>query len=127
MLNFGFWIIIPAVYGMIEERTFEFALKTIKLTKKLRKNREYVFADQLLRSATSVGANVAEAGAGQSRKDFISKMSIASKEARETRYWLRLLDRSGLMKEDIQEYLDEIEQLVKILTKIVKTSQQNTT
>ena len=127
MLNFGFWIIIPAVYGMIEERTFEFALKTIKLTKKLRKNREYVFFFFFLRSATSVGANVAEAGAGQSRKDFISKMSIASKEARETRYWLRLLDRSGLMKEDIQEYLDEIEQLVKILTKIVKTSQQNTT
>ena len=69
---------------MIEEKSFQFALTIIKLIKTLRQKREYVFADQLLRSATSIGANISEAGAGQSKKDFIAKMSIASKEARET-------------------------------------------
>jgi four helix bundle protein len=71
---------------LIEERSFEFSLRIIKLVKNLKENNEYVFANQLLRSSTSIGANVAEAGAGQSKKDFISKMDIASKEARESRY-----------------------------------------
>lgn len=110
---------------MIEERSFDFALNTIKLVKVLREKKEYVFADQLLRSSTSIGANVAEAGAGQSKRDFIAKMSIASKEARETRYWLKLLNKSKLISTDLSEYLDEIEQIIKILTKIVKTSQEN--
>ena len=109
---------------MIEERSFDFAIKSIEIVKKLRLKREYVLANQLLRSATSIGANVAEAGAGQSKKDFIAKMAIASKEARETRYWLRLLKTSGTMVE-VHELLDEVDQLIKILTKIVKTSQEN--
>ncbi|WP_108425595.1 four helix bundle protein [Flagellimonas amoyensis] len=110
---------------MIEERSFEFSLNIIKLVKDLKSNNEYVFADQLLRSSTSIGANVVEAGAGQSKKDFIAKMSIASKEARETRYWLRLIDRANLSNMDLNSYLDEIDQIIKILTKIVKTSQEN--
>jgi conserved hypothetical protein TIGR02436 len=110
---------------MIEEKSFEFALKIIDLIKILREQREYVFADQLLRSSTSIGANVAEAGAGQSKKDFISKMAIASKEARETRYWLQLLQKSNLIKFDFTTYLNEIDEIIKMLTKIVKTSQQN--
>lgn len=110
---------------MIEERSFQFALMTIKLVKILQKNREYVFADQLLRSSTSIGANVSEAGAGQSKRDFIAKMSIASKEARETRYWLRLIKEGEIVNTDLSVYLNEIEQLIKILTKIVKTSQLN--
>lgn len=110
---------------MIEERSFEFSLNIIKLVKDLKSNNEYVFADQLLRSSTSIGANVVEAGAGQSKKDFIAKMSIASKEARETRYWLRLIDRANLLNIDLNSYLDEIDQIIKILTKIVKTSQEN--
>lgn len=91
---------------MIEEKSFQFALQAIKLVKTLRNKKEYVFADQLLRSATSIGANVSEAGAGQSKKDFISKMSIASKEARETRYWLRLLKESGIIEENLDRHLD---------------------
>jgi four helix bundle protein len=110
---------------LIEERSFEFSLNIIKLVKDLKNNNEYVFADQLLRSSTSIGANVVEAGAGQSKKDFIAKMSIASKEARETRYWLRLIDRANLLNIDLNSYLDEIDQIIKILTKIVKTSQEN--
>ena len=110
---------------MIEERSFQFALSIIKLVKILRAKKEHLFANQLLRSATSIGANVSEAGAGQSKKDFIAKMSIASKESRETRYWLRLLKEVNVIDENLESYLDEIEQIIKILTKIVKTSQLN--
>ena len=79
---------------------------------------------QLLRSATSIGANAEEAIAGQSRKDFISKMAIASKEARETRYWLRLLEKIKLVDIDYSGYLSNVEHIINILTKIVKTSQE---
>ena len=66
---------------------------------------------------------IEEANAAQTKKDFVSKMSIASKEARETRYWLRLLDRSQLVKLDYLPYLESIEHIINILTKIVKTSE----
>jgi len=110
---------------LIEERSFQFSLRIIKLVKDLKSNKEYIFADQLLRSSTSIGANVAEAGAGQSKKDFISKMAIASKEARETRYWLKLIKETNLSQLELPEYLNEIDQIIKILTKIVKTSQKS--
>ncbi|WP_238857978.1 four helix bundle protein [Poritiphilus flavus] len=110
---------------MIEEKSFQFSLEIIALVKELRKKKEYVFADQLLKSATSIGANVCEAGASQSKKDFISKMSIASKEARETRYWLRLILEAEIITSDMEKPLEEIEQIIRILTKIVKTSQFN--
>ncbi|WP_289623254.1 four helix bundle protein [Flagellimonas yonaguniensis] len=106
---------------MIGERSFQFSLRIIKLVKDLKENNEYIFANQLLRSSTSIGANVAEAGAGQSKKDFISKMAIASKEARETRYWLRLIKEANLSQLELSEYLNEIDQIIKI----VKTSQKS--
>lgn len=109
----------------IAELSFEFALRIINLYKILVSKREYVISRQLLKCATSIGANIEEARAGQSRKDFISKMSIASKEAREVRYWLRLLDRSKLVEYDYAYYLHDIEVIIKILTKIVKTSKEN--
>ncbi len=77
--------------SIIENKSFEFSLSIISLVKLLRDQHEFIFANQLLRSATSIGANVCEAGAGQTKKDFIAKMAIAYKEARETRYWLRLI------------------------------------
>ena len=80
---------------------------------------------QLLKSGTSIGANVEEAIAAQSRKDFISKMAIASKEARETRYWLRLLDKSKLVDIDCGKCLEKVEHIINIITKIVKTSQNS--
>jgi four helix bundle protein len=85
---------MSAEFIKIDERTFKFALSIIELYKYLKEHKEYVLSKQLLRSGTSIGANVEEAQAAQSKKDFTSKMSIASKEARETRYWLRLLDQS---------------------------------
>lgn len=76
-------------------------------------------------STTSIGANIEESLAGQSKKDFLHKMSIASKEARETRYWLKLLDKSQIIKFDYRKYLDEIENIINILTKIVKTTSKS--
>lgn len=105
--------------------SFSFSLSIIELYKSLIEKREFVISKQLLRSATSIGANVEEAIAAQSRKEFISKMSIASKEARETRYWLRLLDKSRLADLDFSSQLNEAEQIISILTKIVKTSQES--
>ncbi|MFQ5613627.1 MAG: four helix bundle protein, partial [Anaerolineae bacterium] len=85
----------------------------------------YVLSKQLLRSGTSIGANVEEAGAAQSRKDFLPKMSIASKEARETRYWLQLLQESGLVDVDVGRELELVDELIRILTSIVKTTGEN--
>lgn len=108
--------------NLIVTKTFNFSKEIIKLYIHLKKDKVFELASQLFRSATSIGANVEEAQAAQSKKDFISKMSIAAKEARETRYWLRLLDESDLTIKDIKHLLKEIEEIVNILTKIIKTS-----
>ena len=110
--------------NIILEKTFDFALNIIELYKKMTEQKEYVLSKQILRSGTSIGANVEEATAAISKKDFTAKMSIASKEARETRYWLRLLDKSKLVNIDFNTHINDIEQLINILTAIVKTSQQ---
>lgn len=111
--------------NIILDKSFHFALQIIELYKLLIAEKEFVLSKQLLRSGTSIGANVEEATAAISKKDFTAKMSIASKEARETRYWLRLLQKSQLVKIDVTKHLHDVEQLVNILTAIVKTSQGN--
>ncbi|MFZ1808840.1 MAG: four helix bundle protein [Cyclobacteriaceae bacterium] len=111
--------------SIVAEKSFAFALKVISLYKELIKENEYVMSKQILRSATSIGANIQEALAGVSRKDFSYKMSIASKEARETRYWLMLLDKSQYIKKDYTLYLIDIDELIKILTSIVKRLMKN--
>jgi four helix bundle protein len=108
--------------SVIHEKSFHFALEVIELFKKLQIEREYVLSKQLLRSGTSIGANVEEAIAGQSRRDFLSKMAVASKEARETRYWLTLLQKSNLTKTDLNQAIKNNEELIRILTSIVKTT-----
>ena len=109
----------------ILEMSFDFSLLVINLYKKLIEGKEYILSKQLLRCATNIGANEEEAIAAKSKEDFISKMSIASKEARETRYWLRLLDKSKLVDLDYLPYLNNVEHIINILTKIVKTSQES--
>ncbi len=109
----------------ILDLTFNFSLEIIQLYKLLQDHREFVISKQLLRCATSIGANTEEGNAGQTKKDFITKMSIASKEARETRYWLRLLEKSQIVKHDFTKYLQSIDHIINILTKIVKTSQES--
>ena len=76
-----------------------------------------------MRSGTSFGANIEEAVGAYSKRDFSAKMGIALKEGRETRYWLRLLDKSQVVKYDYSSYLKDVEDIVNILTAIVKTSQ----
>jgi four helix bundle protein len=109
--------------NVIQKKTYNFSLDILKLYKILVKQKEFVLSKQLLRCGTSIGANVEEALAGQSRKDFISKMSIASKEARETKYWLRLLQDSQIVNSNFAIYIDNINEIINILTAIVKTSQ----
>ena len=111
--------------NMILDLTFDFAINVIGLYKMLTEQKEFTLSKQLLRSATSIGANVEEANAALTKKEFISKMSIASKEARETRYWLRLLDKSQLVNIDYSTYLNSVEHIINILTKIVKSSQES--
>jgi len=114
-------------FKKIAERSFGFALLIIETYKFLIKEKEFVLSKQLLESGTSIGANVHEAQAAQSKKDFTAKMAIASKEARETQYWLRLLDKSGYLFgfEKKGELFSEILAITNILTKIVKTSKQS--
>ncbi len=110
--------------NIIVTKTFDFALSVVNLFVQLKKENEFIISKQILRSATSIGANVEEAIAAQSRKDFIHKMSIASKEARETKYWLRLLEKSNLTSISMTNYIIEIEHILNIITKIIKTSQE---
>lgn len=111
--------------NIILNRSFDFASKIIELCQGLQRHHQFVPVGQLLRSGSSIGANVEEAAAAQSRKDFISKMSIASKEARESSCRLRALDRSQAVKKDYFSCMQDIPEIVSILTAIVKTSSSN--
>ncbi len=110
--------------NVIQEKTFQFAIKVVKLSKTLQQSSEYVLSKQLLRSGTSIGANIEEALAGQSRKDFVSKMTIALKESRETRYWLRLLQESQIVKGSYFEYIRDVDEIIRIMTSIIKTTKE---
>jgi len=115
--------------NLILQKSYDFSLMVIELYKFLcESKKEYVLSKQLLRAGTSVGANVNEAQAGMSKKDFVAKMSIASKEARETKYWLNLLADSGYISkadDKVRNLFEEIERIISILTKIVKTGASN--
>jgi four helix bundle protein len=110
----------------IAERSVAYSLRIIKLYRELDNDSTgRILGKQLLRSGTSIGANIHEAQGAQSTADFISKMSIAHKEARESAYWLRLLQDSGLISTDrLADLYDETDQLVKILSSILLTSKK---
>lgn len=114
-------------HNIILEKTYSFGLRTVKLYMHLRKQKiERELLIQLLRSGTSIGANVEEAIGGQSKADFIHKMSIAYKEARETNYWLKILKDAGIIEIKIaQSFLSDIEAINKILVSILKSSKQS--
>ncbi|MFH1202666.1 MAG: four helix bundle protein [Candidatus Omnitrophota bacterium] len=111
----------------IKERTFDFTIEVVKLVKLLPENTAgFELGRQLLKAGTSIGANVEEATGARTKKEFTNCMNIAKKEARETRYWLRLVLFSELISNSkIKSLLDEIEIIIKILTSIVKTSESN--
>ena len=110
------------------ERTFQFATRIVKLCRRVENGwiANGVLGKQMLRSGTSIGANLEEGQAAQSRADFVSKYSIARKEARETNYWLRLITASGVSNDpEIPPLISETEQLVKILTTIIKNAKRD--
>jgi len=109
--------------NVVQIKSYDFAVKIVKVYKQLYDNRkEFVLSKQLLRSGTSIGANVEEAIGGQSDKDFYAKLTIAYKEARETHYWIRLLtDTDYLNKEESKYLLSDVDELLKIIGSIQKT------
>jgi four helix bundle protein len=113
--------------NIIQEKSFAFAAKISRLCFALQKeHKEYVLTRQLLKSGTSIGANVEEAIGGQSRKDFYAKLTISYKEAGETHYWIRLMAEVELIdKAQKNELLAEVDELLKIIGSIQKTLRSN--
>lgn len=110
--------------NIILDKSFDFALEIIKVYKYLIfQKKEYVMSKQLLKAGTSIGANCVEADSAQSHRDFIAKMSISLKEANETRYWIRLLSYSDYLNDN--DILNKSEEIIRILTKILKTAREN--
>lgn len=112
--------------NVLKSKSYAFALRIVKLYKYLSDNREYVLSKQVLRSGTAIGALVAEAEFGQSKSDFISKLSIALKEANETLYWLSLLKDSNFIEEKMfLSIKPDIEELIKLLVSSINTAKKN--
>ena len=113
--------------SIIKDKSFKFSLEIIKVYNYLKSTKnEFVLSKQLLRSGTSIGANVREGLKGQSKRDFLSKMSIALKEAEETEYWLELLILSNYIDYKQEKILlENCRELCKILSSIVKTTKIN--
>ena len=119
--------IAPMKENVVEDKSFEFAVRIVKLYKYLTSEKqEYIMSKQLLRSGTSVGANVCEAQQAQSPMDFLSKMNIALKESYESDYWLRLLHHTDyLNKEEYDSIITDCRSISKLLVTIVKSTKNN--
>ena len=109
--------------NIVQQKSFSFAIRIVNLYKYLvSEKKEFVLSKQLLKSGTSIGANVEESIGGQSEKDFLSKLSISYKEARETIYWLKLLKETEyISKNEFESMYNEAEEICKILAKIIIT------
>ena len=109
--------------NIIQQKSFLFAIRIVNLYKYLiSEKKEFVLSKQLLRSGTSIGANIEESIGGQSEKDFLSKLSISYKEARETIYWLKLLKETKYISEnEFESVHNEAEEICKIVAKIIIT------
>lgn len=111
--------------NIIVKKSYAFALSVIQLYKQLIEKKEYVLSKQILRSGTSIGANINEAISGESKKDFVHKLGISVKEARETSYWLNLLkDSDYITQDDFNRLNNSCDELIKILNSIILTTKQ---
>ena len=110
----------------VERKSFQFSIRIVRLYKHLRSTKkEFVLSKQLLRSGTSIGANIAEAQQAQSRADFISKLNIALKETAETDYWLRLLHATEYLDDhEFTSVYDDCSEIGKMLTSIIKSTKK---
>ena len=108
----------------VEKKSFQFAVRIVKLSRFLvETKKEFILSKQLMRSGTSIGANIVEAQQAQSRADFIAKLSISLKEACETEYWLRLLNATEYLTEkEFCSIIDDCREIIKMLTAIIKSS-----
>ncbi|MBT5706444.1 MAG: four helix bundle protein [Verrucomicrobia bacterium] len=113
--------------NVVRDKSFTFALRVVKLAEYLRRNKkEFVLSRQALRSGTAIGALIREAEHAQSKADFVSKMSIALKEANETEYWIDLLHQSNYIDDkNYKSIHPDIVELLKLLVSIVKTSRNH--
>jgi len=112
--------------NILLNKSFKFAVRIVNLYKYLNSKKEYVLSKQLLRSGTSIGANINESQDAQSTNDFISKLSISLKEARESKYWIELLSETDyLTKEEADDILNDLIEIIKLLVSIIKTTKQN--
>lgn len=109
--------------NVVQNKSYAFAIRIVKVYKYLcEEKKEFTLSKQLLRSGTSIGANIEEAIGGQSKKDFFAKLTISYKEARETKYWIRLLtDTDYLTKTESETLLKDIDELLKLIGLIQKT------
>ncbi len=110
--------------NIIVEKSFQFSLRILKLVPYLRDRKiEHVLLNQILKSGTSIGANVEEAIGGSSKNDFIYKLEIANREARETRYWLRLFKDGDLLEDKLAiSFIQDCDELLRILSSIIKST-----
>lgn len=111
--------------NILHLKSKNFALKIIMLAKELNSKNEFILSNQILKSGTSIGANIAESEYASSRADFVSKLQIAQKEAGETKYWLELLYNGGIITlVEYEDLLKDVLELVRILAKSIKTSKE---
>jgi len=113
--------------NILVDKSFKFAVRIVKLYKYLcDEKKEFILSKQLLRSGTSIGANINESQEAQSKNDFISKLSISLKEARESKYWIELLKETDyLTKKEADNILEDLTEILKLLTSIIKTTKEN--
>lgn len=111
--------------NILLQKSKQFALDVIGLYQSLQQEKEYILSKQVLRSGTSIGANVHEAVVWQSKKDFFAKICIALKETNETMYWLELLQESSLTKIDMSKYRGDCDEIARILAATKKTTELN--
>ncbi len=112
--------------SLVYERSFDFALEIVMLYQCLQANKEFIISKQLLRSGTSIGANLSESLSAQSKKDFLHKYEIALKEARETQFWLRLLSKVTFgIPLSLSSLLKNIDEIIRMLAASIKTLKTN--
>ena len=112
--------------NIIETKSYKFAIDIVNIYKVLLEKKEFILSKQLLRSGTSIGANVMEGLRGNSRKDFLFKMNIALKESNETEYWIRLLIDTGYLDmKDNYKLISDCREICRILNSIVKSTREN--
>jgi four helix bundle protein len=118
---------MEAKENIIQEKSLQFAIRIVKLCKIIRNEKhEYELASQLLRSGTSIGANICESRNAQSKNDFINKLNIALKESDETEYWIKLLYKADILdKRCFDSIHNDCLEIIRLLTSIIKTSKDN--